>query len=470
MEKKKDKKWIVVILLLCFYLLSLIGNLSYSYTYAEDSSYTAVLEDLHKDDNFKEEDYPLIEDDYSLKVIQIAESEDKELFVYVYQPSGTLQATSINISTGIDEDLNYENYKLKLLNFIGVFYKYKVEDLVVKNVALRYYDISSIYREFNSEIDNELENDNEISEIAYSVSKLYTVFTVSGKTYYDCCETETITITDKYVGFIRYSNGFILYNKACDSHYVAFSTDKQIDSLLEADVYYTTRTYKPKSGIGGGGMLLSVNDIPVESNDNVEYGSLKENYVSLKYDDVVDETVGFIYKRKYSWTRIESVEAFRDSLSNNDITLSDDTKQSLQDKQWVLKFAETDYKYTTSFGIPVPSYAYSGTQVTDVTILRLKFETDGKVYNLGVIDTKQSGDGKPDNKHGKFTFLEFLKSLFYGFVVVGLVVLLIVFAPAVFPFLFKCVVWIIKGLCYLIYYFFKGLWWFITLPFEIFKD
>ena len=36
---------------------------------------------------------------------------------------------------------------------------------------------------------------------------------------------------------------------------------------------------------------------------------------------------------------------------------------------------------------------YSSTLVGDVSILRLKFMTNGKTYNLGVIDNKQNGVG-----------------------------------------------------------------------------
>ena len=39
--------------------------------YAE-SGYSGVLDDLQKDDSFDESHYPAIEDDYSLKIIQIA--------------------------------------------------------------------------------------------------------------------------------------------------------------------------------------------------------------------------------------------------------------------------------------------------------------------------------------------------------------------------------------------------------------
>ena len=42
----------------------------------------------------------------------------------------------------------------------------------------------------------------------------------------------------------------------------------------------------------------------------------------------------------------------------------------------------------------------NSTLVGDVTILRLKFVTDGITYNLGVIDNKQTGGRDPSNKPG----------------------------------------------------------------------
>ena len=42
----------------------------------------------------------------------------------------------------------------------------------------------------------------------------------------------------------------------------------------------------------------------------------------------------------------------------------------------------------------------NSTLVGDVTILRLKFVTDGITYNLGVIDNKQTGGGEPSNEPG----------------------------------------------------------------------
>ena len=73
---------------------------------AESITYSEVLDDLKKDTSFKPENYPTKADDYSLQIIQLAESVNKEFFVYVYQPSGktkNFKASSINISTTIND-------------------------------------------------------------------------------------------------------------------------------------------------------------------------------------------------------------------------------------------------------------------------------------------------------------------------------------------------------------------------------
>ena len=96
--------------------------------------YTNVLDDLQKDTNFNADYYPVIENDYSLKVIQIAESNEQDLFVYVYQPCSPnedLKATSINISMTIGAYLSYKNYSLMFINQQGCFVKYKDRKSVV---------------------------------------------------------------------------------------------------------------------------------------------------------------------------------------------------------------------------------------------------------------------------------------------------------------------------------------------------
>ena len=108
----------VLLLLVCIGLLWFYPITAY----AEEVGYSSVLKDLENDPNFDISLYPANEKDYSLQVVQIAESTEGELLVYVYQPSnGTKDytASSINISTAINDSLKYQNYKLQLLQISG---------------------------------------------------------------------------------------------------------------------------------------------------------------------------------------------------------------------------------------------------------------------------------------------------------------------------------------------------------------
>lgn len=262
-------------------------------------TYTNVLEDLQRDSSFSKENYPEKVTDYSLQIIQLAESSDKELFVYVYQPNGQLKglvASSINISTTINDAVSYHNYKLELLNADGVFFKYKVSDFVVKDDAVRYYAITSVYRKWDKTIDPATGNDNTVTEVNYNVSKQYAFGTINGKPYVNCVDIDTIVVTDKFVGFVRYENGFTLYNSACDSHFVAFNTDKPIDKLLEADVYYTTQSYNWNWTAFVG--------------EKETFGTKQDNYSYLKYTDKVEHTGEGWFAGTYKWDRIQTVDDF----------------------------------------------------------------------------------------------------------------------------------------------------------------
>lgn len=405
---------------------------------SENIVYTNVLDDLKKDNSFTTVNYPEKADDYSLQVIQLAESADKELFVYVYQPSGQtkkLSACSINISTTINDEISYFNYKLQLLNSSGVFFKYKVNDLTVKNEPTRYYAISSIYRPFDETIDSGAEHGNTITEVNYNVSKQYCFSTINGNPYVNVVDIETIVVTDKFVGFVRYKDGFKLYVGACDSHFVAFNTDKPIDKLLEADVYYTSQSYSWTVAAFVG--------------ENQEFGEKQNNYAYLKYTDKVEHNGGGLFAGTYKWDRIETTEQF---IAENDLTqnvysgaildvnvanqITDEGKAALQGKKWVLRFAETSYSLGGGNGT---TYSFS-TLVGDVTILRLKFETDGITYNLGTIDNKQTGSDKPINNETYEVVVNNRGKWILGIIIA--ILLLIILAP-VLPYIIRFIVWVV---------------------------
>ena len=410
---------------------------------AESIEYSGVLDDLKKDASFQESNYPERPTDYSLNIIQIAESVNKELFVYVYQPSGerkNFTASSINISTTINDAISFINYKLDLLNSSGVFYKYKVRDFVVKDEPTRYYAITSIYRPFDESIDAGTGNDNTITEVNYAVNKQYCFGTINGNPYVNCVDIETIVVTDKFVGYIRYPGGFAFYAAgACDSHFVAFSTDRPIEKLYEADVYYVKQTYSKSVNTG----------ITMSSG----FSNRSEEYVTLVYTDKVSYTGPGIGAATFGWERIESVQDFIANVESKsvysgavfDVTvgnkLTESAKAELQSKQWVLRFAETPYTYEHySSGFIYQEYTEQ-TFVGDVTILRLKFETDGITYNLGVIDNKQTGGKEPSNETEiEVTLNKRGKTLLW----LLLLILLIVLLAPVLPYVLRAIFWIIS--------------------------
>ena len=403
-------------------------------------TYTTVLEDLQRDSSFSKENYPENATDYSLQLIQLAESSDKELFVYVYQPSGQLKglvASSINISTTINDAISYHNYKLELLNADGVFFKYKVSDFAVKDDAVRYYAITSVYRKWDKTIDPATGNNNTVTEVNYNVSKQYAFGTINGKPYVNCVDIDTIVVTDKFVGFVRYENGFTLYNSACDSHFVAFNTDKPIDKLLEADVYYTTQSYNWNWTAFIG--------------EKETFGTKQDNYSYLKYTDKVEHTGEGWFAGTYKWDRIQTVDDFISGENRENIfhgavldvkvstKLTDSALNELKGKKWVLRFTETAYSFTPDYTGTGSQYS-SSTVVGDVTILRLKFETDGITYNLGTIDNKQTGGKDPSNSTDIDVSLNDTGKKLAALIMLILAIILL--AP-VLPYILKAVVLIV---------------------------
>lgn len=410
---------------------------------AETDSHTDVITDLMRDDTFKMSDYPRISTDRSLKVIGIAEGKGDSLFVYVYNPSGDRVATKLRMSVTLGKDYAPKDYTLKEMSHKGTLSKYLVEGYTVSSESKRYYDLIAIYRAWDSSIgDNESGNDNVISEVVYKVGKNYTVIdTADGGIDYSCNDIDVIEITDKYCGSVRYNNGFHLWKDKCDSWFVAFDTDRRIDTLKEADVSFVSEriTYRGN------------NSEYIEDVVRTEHPS-----ITIRASDVVTNDADGLFAKTYEWNRIETVSYFK---SKNDLTA--ECEKNLEGKQWVLRFFESDYIHSQSvYG----SYTGAKTKVTEVTILRLNFETLGKSYNLGVVDNYQSPDDKNDNnndnelknpiddfvdwwnsvkewfnnaKNALDTAMEVIKVIFFA--VVGLILFAVLFPIISYP-----IKWIIK--------------------------
>ncbi len=434
MTKQKSK---YIITLLCYMIMCVFAMLQQPFHARAAMEYTDVMTDLSTDDTFSPDEYKQNPLGFTLDVIQIAESSDKELFLYVYNPSAAtkpLTATSVRISTGINDNFSPEDYTLTKLSMSGVFCKYIVNGFKVKPDPLRYYDIVCLHRSWDKTIDPGTGNDNTISEVPCEVGKLYTASTVDGKTTYSCKTTETVNVTDKYCGTILYSDGFkpswtsASYEYTA-SHYVAFSTDRGMDSLLEADVEYSTQS------------VTGVLYWPYNGEYENTYGAVTPQPKITLYDDDTTENKGDgWWGKKRTWKRIQSASSF---TSSEDLT--SEAKDLLATKQWVLRFRETEYRKEVQTTDKI--YRYS-TRVSDVTVLRLKFEADGKVYNLGVVDNKQTGN-KISN------VVEALGLPLWAWILIGIGAVLIVLP--VLGLIFRPVATILKGVLYVLSLPFRGI-------------
>ena len=459
MKKKQKIKtkidWNIIFISVLSFIM-LFTNVNFTFSLADSSIvYTPVLTDLQKDKSFSIEDYPLIDHDYSLSVIQIAESVNKELFIYVYQPCKykTLKASYISMST--TAVLDNKIYELELLNNDNSLYKYKVKDFIVSQDETRQYDIASIYRPFDDLIDEQPDNDNTITNVVFPVAKTWYATTYNGKVVYQTFDSETIEITDKYVGYVRYPDGFALLDSSCDSHFVAFSTDKSIDRLYEAKVFYTTQSYRSWANTNMG---IGVNPPAYY----YKFGDKTPCEVKIDNSQKVKYTSHGWVRFDYSWDRISSVGDFIENVNNVNVykspafNVETETKikpkseLELINKQWVLRFTETPY---TAFG-----YDSTRTMVGNVSILQLKFETDGKVYDLGVVDNMQTGSDEPININKTTIDIHW-----WWIIALAIIIGLCVAFPAILVSFLGVIFKIFK-------YIFKILWWLITAPFALIGD
>lgn len=428
-------------LLIAAILLAFISGVGISFAAA--TRYSGVLEDLQKDEKFYIDDYPEKSNDYSLKIIQIAESADGELFIYVYQPAANtrpLAATDISMALSeklSNEDTSYtvtgnefsgegfggwaggghggggaggrarsyaatisasvediETYSLHPISRKGVFAKYSVSGFSVLDYGKRYYNISTIYRKFNDDIDDESDNDNTINKVAIKVGQLWTATTTAEGVQYEAKDIEVVKLTSQMIGMHRYSDGFQFDGtKSCDSHYIAFTCDHKIDKLLSADVEFDTRSYKALAG------------------SKTTYGELVHHRVTLYDYQVASNDGSGWFGKKEDWHRMSSVRQFI-----KEVDLSDNEKKTLSSYNWILNFYESKYKNEAggkdvliSGLLPlgfiwtiINACTTTGELVFDVSLLRLEFKYDGDVYNLGVVSNIQTGSNKPTN--GRFNF------------------------------------------------------------------
>ncbi|MBO5010550.1 MAG: hypothetical protein J6D20_07645 [Clostridia bacterium] len=378
---------------LCLALLIVMGGemilSAFSITAsAESTGYTNVLTDLQKDSSFNPDNYPAKEDDTSVQVIHIAEGENGELFIYVYQPCDAkkdYKAKFINMSlqNPVEKNLQYKLYSLTWLNSNGVFDKYIVNDFTVTSSAERYYNIATVYRPYDKTVDTSSEAIDNIQCKGFAVGQYWKAYYYNNVLFYEAKHIDVVDIEIQATGTVRYTEGFKLYVDSCDSHYVAFSIKNyNVEQIYDADITYTINNYEKSTvyTVGGG----TTTKLTSSEKKDSEYLSAKE--VGSNDGD------GWLGK-KYSWYRITDVTTFKKQVEedSND-TFSQEELDGLAKSQFVFRFAETEYRLVSSPNASVSYYS----EAVNIGVLRLHFLSDGQFYNLGCVSDLVGTDSIPE--------------------------------------------------------------------------
>lgn len=490
-NKRVKRKYITVFFALLLFVIAFIGGRGMFPAFADTAGYTNVLTDLQKDSKFNVgeysddiNDFEIKSDYYSIQVIQIAESTGGELFIYTYQPCQNITyLVALQVNMALTDKVGFEVtpdtqltdndkpklYDLTLLSCEGVFCKYKVNDFTVSSDTVRYYNIISLFRDF-IDGDSDAGYDNTTEAVACNVGRLYKAETIDGVVKYYCKYIDVMKILNPFVGFFSFYDGMtwdsalgLAPDKYTDVHFIAFTPDRQIDTLKEADITYRTQSYHIKP-----------------FHEGTDYGEKSApQYVTLT-GEMKDSSVGGFGGLKFSWKCIQRTAEFIKSIN---LTEDNVGYEYVKNSEFVLVFYKTPFTdkevYSFSQG---HSHEIKGTKVSNVSILRLMFDTAGKTYNLGTLMNQQTGSNIPVNANKPVGFWAFIwrciVRLFNGtatlseqIVAVVALFFVLLFVPIVltvlsfvFPVFGAVMKNIFKGLWIGIKYLFIGLWYVISSP------
>ena len=239
-------------------------------------------------------------------------------------------------------------------------------------------------------------------------------------------------------------------------HFIAFDTDFPIDTLQEADISYYTQSYKHS-----------------RLKHEWTYGDkVKVPNITLTGEQTGgNEADGFLGIR-YTWKRIQKSADFQKSVD-----LSEEAQKEVDKTKWVLVFLETPFTEQKVSTLAGHDTVQKGTKVSEVTILRLKFVTGGKTYNLGAVSDKVTEGDHPVGGAPQLDWLDRLcmwleqvtgvPATVWKIIICALPFLILLpILAAVFPVVGQILSVALKGIGIAFVWLCKAVFWVISLPFR----
>lgn len=354
-------------------------------------------------------------------LIFFAEFKEQKIgFLYLYDKDSFL-TESLILKMSVTSALTPESLKLEEpktfntnLKLISSYDKYKKYQLNLKNDLKQYrkYEFTQVVsRALNYSISKEFYYyENSLGETKYEYSNIQ-VIEIKNQIMYEFLINESSSLEN----FFNIKNG-------SSNYFIGFNTDLKIEDLIEVDISYQYQTIagikKNYSSDYFQAMppLSEYDKTPSNWSDYaVKYGEILETSTTLKGEIIESSNNSLFKKEKMKWKNIES---YKSLSSNKSEALSTFAKENLSAYSWIINIAQYDYFYKdadliqSSFYKNLYDYLGSendtnlgrrahlanGTYISQAEIMRLKFETDGNIYDLSVISVPidSSGSISPD--------------------------------------------------------------------------
>lgn len=436
--------------------------------YAEEQD-ESLLTELRQDSNFNLEDYPIKKDEvidgkhvYDLEIMDLKETRQDHVALYIYNPTGlvTAKAISVCFDDSQFDDIKYKYYDLTLQEELPGknIQKYLINGVTVNhNFLKRSYILGAIQR--TAYPDEEIKNESVITTIGLKAGICFKVKEdADGNVTYERLTKDVLELTNQF----RFR--FIVPNSEISSRYytqnecIVFNTNYNIDEIYDISVefdtigfvFYAKITNSDGNMAGSPGCYYQIDEYIKQYGyiDTTTYigpkfkKDTKQHILkTISADDEFGNKPGWFGKKR-KWKAIQSTDNLTKDAELNKYIY--EKYEEVRTTSWFLAYYDSQI---TIDGTKPNHWEISGTLAMDTAIVRMKFLSEGTVYNLAVVDDKATGTDSsviPPDKNA------WLKALILFLVSVVVVISLIAA--------------IVKGGIKVV---FKGIVWLIGLPFRL---
>lgn len=309
-------------------------------------------------------------------------------YIYIYNSYKLItKCTRINLSVG-NEANDY------LVNYLSGSQQYNISKYKIENIntysasgGIRKYTINSLYIDETTIIDGlsiEFQQDGNQISINYD---------------------SMIIVTEKYLFSYSYDNNFaskfnwnslvwsLTDNSGPEFFFLNFSTNKEIDKILEIDV-----TYQLQKG---------TTDSVLNKLECLK-GPISKNVTTVTEYDILNPKTIYNEESTYDWfgktKKINLISTpAKERFTDNEINycLTEEAIASFEyDHSVIIDVQQYHISSSSVLGTAVTLYTAEKYTVDDLSITRIKYTVDDKVYNArtnsGKLISSTSGNGTPD--------------------------------------------------------------------------